>query len=163
MAAGAASPVSPIALALGRIPSGLFIVTTQRGEQPVGFLGSFVMQVGFAPPTLSVAVGRERPHLADMRRTGRFALSILDPRSRGALAQFLRRFPEGESPFHGLPVQKTASGLTVLGDALAWIDCKVVGEFPTGDHVAIFGEVVGGALLREGEPSTHVRKNGLAY
>ena len=40
-------------------------------------------------------------------------------------------------------------------------DCRVTGEFETGDHVAVFGEVVEGRLLREGEPSTHVRKSGL--
>ena len=31
--------LSPIARALGRIPSGLFIVTTRDGERPLGFLG----------------------------------------------------------------------------------------------------------------------------
>ena len=31
------------------------------------------------------------------------------------------------------------------------------------DHVVVFGEVVEASLLREGEPSTHVRKNGLGY
>ena len=50
-----ASP-DPLAQALGRIPSGLFLVTTELGGAPLGFLGSFVMQVGFDPPTVCVAV-----------------------------------------------------------------------------------------------------------
>ena len=154
---------SSVARALGRIPSGLFIVTTLREAEPVGFLGSFVMQAGFEPPTVSLAVGRDRPHLADIRRSGRFALSVLDPQSRGLMAPFLRKLDEGASPFQTLSVRRTAAGSVVLADALAWLDCRVLGEHATPDHVLVLGEVLEGALQREGEPATHVRKNGLSY
>lgn len=155
--------LSPIARALGRVPSGLFIVTTASAGLPIGFLGSFVMQMGFEPPTVCVGVGAQRPQLADLRRSGRFALSILDPRSRGLIAPFLRRPSESESPFDGLSLLHSAAGSPVLADALAWVDCRITGEHPTGDHVVLFGEVTEGALLREGDPSTHLRKSGLAY
>jgi flavin reductase (DIM6/NTAB) family NADH-FMN oxidoreductase RutF len=154
---------SPVARALGRIPSGLFIVTTLSDDRPVGFLGSFVMQMGFEPPTLCVAVARDRTQLADIRRAGRFALSILDPRSRGLMSPFLRRLSDGESAFDGVALFRAASGSPVLAEALAWVDCRITGEFATGDHVAVFGEVLEGAVLREGEPCTHLRRNGLGY
>ena len=32
-----------------------------------------------------------------------------------------------------------------------------------GDHVVVFGTVEAGEKLRDGEPSIHLRKNGLAY
>ena len=32
-----------------------------------------------------------------------------------------------------------------------------------GDHVVIFGEVLAGGILREGDPTVHLRKNGLSY
>jgi flavin reductase (DIM6/NTAB) family NADH-FMN oxidoreductase RutF len=154
---------SPIARALGRIPSGLFIVTTRRDGQPIGFLGSFVIQNGFDPPTVSVAIARDRPHLADIRKSGRFALSVLDAASRGLMTPFLRRLPDGTSPFDGLDLHTTASGSVVLAGALAWVDCKTTGEFETGDHTVVFGEVLEGALQRESDPWMHVRKNGLDY
>lgn len=154
---------SPVSRALGRIPSGLYIVTTGRDGRPVGFLGSFVMQMGFEPPTVCVGVGKERPHLTDIRRTGRFALSILDTKSRGLMAPFLRKPPEGESPFDGLNLISTTAGIPVLADSLAWLECKVSGEHATGDHIVVFGEVTEGAILREGESSTHLRRNGLSY
>lgn len=154
---------SPTARALGRIPSGLFIVTTigQRGAS--GFLGSFVMQTGFDPPTVCLAIGKSRPHLLEVRASGRFALSILDPKSRGAMAPFVRKLGEGESPFDGLSLAKTPHGLSVLSESLAWIECRVSGEHATGDHVVVFGEVTAAEVLREGEPCTHVRKDGLRY
>ena len=54
----ASSDLDDRALALGRIPSGLYVVTTLRDERAVGFVGSFVMQMGFAPPTVAIAVGK---------------------------------------------------------------------------------------------------------
>ena len=41
--------------------------------------------------------------------------------------------------------------------------CEVTGEHPVGDHVVVFGAVTHAALLREGDPSIHLRKNGLGY
>src|SRR5262245_17315996 len=98
----AETETSPIARALGRIPSGLFVVSTVREGRPVGFLGSFVMQMGFAPPTVCVGVSKSRPHLEDMRRSGRFAISILDSASRSLMTPFLRKLPPGASPFDGV-------------------------------------------------------------
>jgi flavin reductase (DIM6/NTAB) family NADH-FMN oxidoreductase RutF len=154
---------SPIARAMGRIPSGLFIVTTRGKSGPTGFLGSFVMQTGFEPPTVCVAIGKSRPHLAEVRTSGAFALSILDPKSRGLMAPFLRKLGAGESPLDGLQLARTPAGLSVLAECLAWVECRVSGEHATGDHVVVFGQVTAGELLREGEPSTHVRKDGLRY
>ena len=53
-------------------------------------------------------------------------------------------------------------GLVFL-DALAWIDCEYAGEHETGDHVVVFGKVRNGEILRAGDSSTHLRKNGLGY
>jgi flavin reductase (DIM6/NTAB) family NADH-FMN oxidoreductase RutF len=155
--------ISPVARALGRIPSGLYIVTTVKDGRPSGFLGSFLVQVGFEPPSVCVAVGKSRPQLSEMRAAGRFAVSILDPKSRALMAPFARKSPDGASPFDGIGVSKTPAGLATLTDALAWIECRIAGEHPTGDHVVVFGEVTAGNVAREGEPCTHVRKNGLGY
>lgn len=153
----------PLARALGRIPSGLFIVTTLDGQSPVGFLGSFVMQVGFAPPTVCVAVGKERGPLAAMRQHGHFALSILDADSRGLMGPFFKPPAEGTTPFDGMDLRESASGCPVLAGSLAWMGMKVAGEYDAGDHVVIFGEVTEGDLFREGDPQVHLRKNGLSY
>lgn len=154
---------TPLARALGRIPSGLFVVTTRVGERRGGFLASFVQQAAFTPPMLCVAVGRDRPLLADVRATGRFAVSVVDQTSRRLLAAFTRRLADGETPFDRLAVAETPGGLPVPTDALAWIECRLAGELPAGDHVLITGEAVAGALLREGEPEVHLRRNGLSY
>ena len=139
---------SSVALALGRIPCGLYIVTSSLDGEPVGFVGSFVMQMGFAPPTVCVGVGKERGPLAAIRDSGTFGLSILDADSRGLMSPFFRPPAEGGSAFDGLDVARREGGLVVLEGALAWLTCRVTGEHETGDHVVVFGEVTDGSVLR---------------
>ena len=154
---------TPLAQALGRIPTGLYVVTTLREERPLGFVGSFVMQVGFEPPLLSVAVAKEREHLAAIRAHGRFAVSVLDAASQGAMSAFFRKHEPGRTAFDQLEHRASPAGLPILAGALAWLDCRVTGEHVGGDHVVLFGEVEHGELLRAGDPSIHLRKNGLGY
>ena len=153
----------PIARALGRLPSGLYIVTTLAEGGPTGFLGSFVMQCGFEPPTVSLAVANDRPHLAAIRASGGFTLSILDAASRGLIGAFARRPAPGASPFDGQRLERAPSGAPILADALAWLDCRKVGEHALADHVVVFGEVLAGGVLRAGDPAVHLRRNGLSY
>ena len=154
---------SPVSTALGRIPSGLYIVTTRVAGKPIGFLGSFVQQVGFEPPTLCVAFALDRPHLEECTAEGRFGLSVLDSESQDLKRAFLKRQAEGATPFDDLKVGAAVSGTPVLLDALAWLDCKITGRYDTGDHAVLFAEVVEASVLRAGDPHIHLRKNGLGY
>lgn len=154
---------SPLARALGSLPTGLYIVTTNGEAGPLGFVGSFVMQQGLEPPVVSVAVGRDREHLAAMRSAGRFAISILDESSQGSMGAFFKKYEGDATPFDQLNTATSPGGMTVLSDALAWFECELTGEHETGDHVVVFGRVVEGDKAREGSPSIHLRKNGLGY
>ena len=155
--------LSPLALALGRFPCGLFIVTTTTDAGPIGFLGSFVAQVGFDPPTVCVAIAKGRDHLEAIRSSGRFAVSIIDEASKGVMGGFFKKYEPGESPFDSLATQTASSGSVVLSETLAWVDCAYVSEHDSGDHIVVFGRVEEGALVREGDPKVHLRKNGLSY
>ena len=157
------SELSSVALALGRVPTGLYIVSARDGDAPIGFVGSFLVQVGFQPPTLCVAVGKARGPLEVMRRAGRFGVSILDAESRGLMGRFFTKLPEGVGPFDGLELVRASGGTPVLRDALAWLECRITGEHETGDHVVLFGEVEDAAQVRAGDPSIHLRKDGLGY
>lgn len=154
---------SPIARALGRIPTGLYIVSTESEGAPLGFVGSFLMQVGFDPPTVCVAIGKGRAHLDAIRRSGRFGVSVLDGPGQGVMGRFFKQLPEGQTPFDGLELVHGAGGTPVLADSLAWLECELRGEHDAGDHVVVFGVVTDAAQVREGEPAVHLRKDGLGY
>jgi flavin reductase (DIM6/NTAB) family NADH-FMN oxidoreductase RutF len=157
------APPTPLALALGRVPTGLFVVTTAGPDGPLGFIGSFLTQVGIDPPTLCVAVGTERGPLPALRASGRFGVSILGDGDRGVMGAFFKKHEPGAGPFDELAVEAAPGGSPVLSDALAWLECRIEGEHATGDHVVLFGTVEAGNLGREGDPAVHLRKSGLGY
>ncbi|MFM7242551.1 MAG: flavin reductase family protein [Planctomycetaceae bacterium] len=151
--------VSEIAIALGRVPSGLFVVAWREGEADRCMLASWVMQAGFVPPLVSVAIAESRDLMAAIDRGQPFAVSVLAESQRGLLARFGKPGPDA---FTGLDVHRTASGLAALADAAAWMECRAATRAPHGDHVVVIAEIVtaGGA---GGEPAVHVRRNGLRY
>lgn len=148
-----------IASALGRIPSGLFVVAWRDADADRSMLASWVMQAGFAPPLVSVAVAATRDLLAAVDRETPFVVSVLADSQRPLLARFGK--PSAD-PFAGLEVHRTPSGAVALMDAAAWLECRPVARAAHGDHVIVLAEVIsaGGA---GSEPLTHVRKNGLRY
>jgi hypothetical protein len=108
-----ASPATAdtLAAALGRVPSGLFIVSWRAGEQDRPMLASWVMQAGFAPPLISVAVAAGRELLAALRDGQPFAVSVLAESQRGLLARFGKPPVDGDDPFAGLAIERTPAGL----------------------------------------------------
>ena len=155
----AAAADSGIPAALGRIPSGLFIVAWRAGDEDRCMLASWVMQAGFAPPQVSVAVASSRDLVAALDRGANFAVSVLAESQRSLLARFGKPSPDA---FAGLNVHRTTTGAAVLADAAAWLDCRPTARAAHGDHVVVLAEVITGGGTGA-EPAVHVRKNGLRY
>lgn len=150
--------------ALGRVSSGLYIVTTGLGDAATGFLASWVQQAGFAPPVVTICSGTERPITQTIRDCGQFCVSVVAPGSMGLLKHFGAGFAPGEPAFEGLEVAQTQAGITYPTAAHAWFACKLLGEQTWSDHTVFAGEVIEGACPDLSEvPTQHVRKNGLSY
>jgi flavin reductase (DIM6/NTAB) family NADH-FMN oxidoreductase RutF len=153
-----------LAQALGRIPSGLYILTVVHGEQSTGILASWVQQAGFEPPMVSVGIRRDRPVADWIANGGKFALNQLAIGSKALIRHFGRGFPPYANAFEGIALRHDARGGPILAGAMAYLDAEVVGEVATGDHRIFVARIVGGALLQiDAEPLVHVRANGFHY
>ncbi|HXG12400.1 MAG TPA: flavin reductase family protein [Gemmataceae bacterium] len=156
-------PQKQLAAALGRIPSGLFVVTVRRGGAETGMLASWVQQCSFEPPQISLAIKRGREIAAWLTEDAPFVVNILDESQTDMLIHFGRGFRLDEPAFTGLAVERAASGAPVLSEALAYLDCRVVSRCAAGDHDLYIGRVIAGRMLGEGHPMVHVRKSGFHY
>ncbi|MCA9289078.1 MAG: flavin reductase [Phycisphaerales bacterium] len=151
------------ARALGRVPSGLFIVTAGTADDATGFLASWVQQVGLEPASLSVAIKQGRHVGRLIRDHGTFCVSILDSESKDLLGHFARGFAPGDPAFVGIDTATTDCGVPFLTGALAHRVCRFVDAVDWADHSIVCGEVVGGRPHREGDPIVHLRKHGQTY
>ena len=154
----------PLGLALGKVPSGLYILTARHEGRATGMLASWVMQAGFNPPAVSVAIGVGR-FVADwVASSGKFTLNQVPAGGKSFLKHFGRGFGPDDEAFEGLTLLDVDAAGPVIGGALGYLDVEVVGETKSGDHRIFVGNVVrGGVLEAAAEPFVHVRTNGMHY
>jgi flavin reductase (DIM6/NTAB) family NADH-FMN oxidoreductase RutF len=156
-------PRKEMLAALGRVPSGLFVLTVRHGADETGMLASWVQQCSFEPPQLSVALKQGREVHAWLTDGAAFTLNILDDSQTDMISHFGRGFALGEPAFEGLDVERPDGAALVLCEALAFLLCQVVSRHDVGDHELLIARVVGGRLLNEGHPMVHIRKSGKHY
>lgn len=156
-------PKKQLAAALGRVASGLFIVTARRGEEEIGMLASWLQQCSFNPPQITLGVNRERDLASWLTPGMMFTVNILEEDQTDMIAHFGRGVPPGREAFAGLDVERPGNGGPVLIEALAYLECRVENRLAAGDHDLVVAQVIAGRMLNEGHPMVHVRKNGLHY
>ena len=152
-----------LASALGRIPSGLFIVTLRHNDAEVAMLASWVQQCSFDPPLLSIAVKKGREVATWLTERTPLAVNILAEGQSSIVSHFAQGKRLTDPPFDQAGVERLDSRPPVLSEALAVLQCEVVTAYLTGDHHLFVARIQEGALRGDGRPWVHVRKNGLNY
>ena len=155
--------VSPLAAAVGKIPSGLFIVTTVLDGRKEGYLGSWIQQASFSPMLINIAIRPGRPCFDAIKSHGRFCINVVGQKNGGLMKPFWNPNSTPD-PFAGLDTRATSRGNIIMNTALAALECEFRSSVSPGDHEIVFAEVVEGHLLQPEDKSlTHVRRSGADY
>jgi len=156
--------------ALGRLSGGLYVVTASQGEngsrRRSAMVASWVSQASFSPPGLTIAVAKDRAIETLMQVGDRFVLNVLrDDNHQPLLRHFLKRFPPGADRFAGVnTLEGVAAGGPVLGDALAYLSCRVDQRLEGPDHWIIYAVVEQGNVAdADARTAVHHRKVGNHY
>jgi flavin reductase (DIM6/NTAB) family NADH-FMN oxidoreductase RutF len=149
---------------LGRVPSGIFILTVGVGDRATGMLSSWVMQAGFEPPMISVGVKLGR-YVCDWLSEGQpFVLNMVSESQAHLLKHFGKGFEPGTPAFEGLAISHCARGVPLLIDALGHLECEPLRHIDSGDHRIFLAKVVRGKLNQaDARPMVHIRKSGANY
>jgi flavorubredoxin/flavin reductase (DIM6/NTAB) family NADH-FMN oxidoreductase RutF len=151
--------------ALGRISSGLYIITAQKGEITGAMLASWVSQASFQPLGFTVAVAKDRAIESLMQVGDTFVLNVLEEGNYATLMKhFLKRFPPGSDRFAGIRTRPAQNGSPILGDALAYLECTVTSRMEVSDHWIVYCTVQEGKVSNpDGMTAVHHRKVGTYY
>ncbi len=148
---------------LGRIPSGMFIVTAREGTQETGMLASWIQQCSFRPPCLSLAVKPGRGLAALLSEGCAFTVHVLAEGQTHLVKHFGQGFAPNEPAFAGVHVHRPEGEAPEIPEALAILRCRLRSRLPAGDHDLVIGEIVSGDLPQPGKPMIHVRNRGTHY
>lgn len=151
--------------AIGRISSGLYIITAKKGDLTGAMLASWVTQASFDPPGFTIAVAKDRAIESLMHVGDRFVLNILEEGNYQLLMKhFLKRFPPGADRFAGIKTQTAENGSPILIDSLAYLEGEVVSRMECNDHWIVYSKVNNGRVAKsDALTAVHHRKVGNYY
>ena len=149
--------------AIGAIPSGLFIVTSQQNGKTAVMLASWVQQAGFTPPSVTLIVAKGRPIESFLTVGSPVVINIAEKGQGKIIGHFAKGFAPDSDPFDGIETAIAPSGQPYLTNAIAYLDATVAGSIDAGDHIVILANITAGARLRDGESAIHTRPNGFKY
>ena len=129
--------------AMRRLTGGVSVITAGRGAEISGMTVSSVSSLSADPPTLIVSVNRSASALALMKSYGFFGVSILTSDQLHIAERFAGKDGlKGADRFATSRWITGISGVPLLADALAAVDCKVEETIERHSHAIVIGRVL---------------------
>ena len=134
---------------------GVYVVSTLDGTRPTGCVANSIMQITSSPATFAVSMNHDNYTNACIKKTGKFAISILSEQSNSDLIGIFG-FQSGKdvNKFEDVDAFEK-EGLSIVSDSCGYIVCKVIDQMETSTHTVFLGEAVAADTLKEEEPMTY--------
>src|SRR5947199_10194250 len=126
---------------MGQFATGVTIVTTCGQGKPAGITVNAFCSVSLDPPLVLVCIDLISHTLPAIRESGSFAVNILTDEQEYLSRCFAGSTQERYEHFCHTDFHTAATGAPIIDDSLAFIDARVVAEYPGGDHVSVLGQV----------------------
>lgn len=136
---------------LSRFPAGVTLVTIRAGDKVHGLTVSAFASVSPEPPLVAVIIDHQHTAHRLLETSGAtFAVNIL----REDQSELSNRFAwtRDEDRFSAGNWQAGETGVPLLADALAWLECRIHSRLPAGTHTIYVGEVISAATPQAGRP-----------
>jgi flavin reductase (DIM6/NTAB) family NADH-FMN oxidoreductase RutF len=129
-------------LVMGQFASGVAVVTTHTSEGLAGLTVNAFASVSLEPPLVLICIDLHSHVLAYLRTSGTFVVNILTSEQEHLSRCFASSSQERYEHFCCASHHTAATGSPVLDDTLAFIDTRIVAEYPGGDHAIFLGQVI---------------------
>lgn len=136
-------------------PTGVCVVTSaDAGGRRFGLVVGSFTSISLDPPLVGFFPDKRSRSWTEIEAAGRFCVNVL---GSGQL-ELCRRFAaRGGDKFAELAHALSPSGLPLIEDALAWIDCRIERVVDIGDHWLAVGAVESLGKGPAGTPLTFFR------
>lgn len=146
-----------IMAALGRVPSGTYVLTAAHEDRRTGMVCHWVQQACDNPPMITVAIAKGQPILPLISESRKFGLCQIGKDDRLMARKFANGFDPGDDPFLGMNLLHSKTGVPIMASVLSYLECEVACHMDVeGDHDLFVGRIHAGNFLR-GEPIIHLK------
>jgi flavin reductase (DIM6/NTAB) family NADH-FMN oxidoreductase RutF len=128
---------------MGCFPTGVAVLTARSGEWSHGMTVNSVTSVSLQPLLVLACVRRLSTMDSLLTSGSPFGLSVLSEHQRSVAAYFADPArPPGQVDTVDIPCHAgPATGMPLICDAVAWLECHVSARHPGGDHTIVVGQV----------------------
>lgn len=123
----------------GLFVTGVTVITTGTEGNADGTTVNSFTSVSLDPPLVLFCIHEQSRLRESLRTSGRFAVNFLARRQERLARKFAGR---QTANFDQVGYHHSAGGVPIISEALAFLACDIVNEFPGGDHTIVVGEVV---------------------
>jgi flavin reductase (DIM6/NTAB) family NADH-FMN oxidoreductase RutF len=121
---------------------GVYVVGAKHEGRTNALTCAWVMRVSHRPPLVAVAVGKTRFTHDLIAKSGAFSVNVLSQDQLKYARHFGLKSGREVDKFTGISYREGKTGSPLLEGVVAWLDCRLVGSYPAGDHTIFVGEVV---------------------
>lgn len=123
---------------------GVTVVTTAKDDQRAGMTVSSFTSVALEPPLILVCLNKTTSTAQLVEEAGVFGVSFLSETQVEVSNRFAgyTQLPEGEDRFDTVAIHTGDTGVPLLSEAVAWLECRVYAIHDGGTHHIIIGEVL---------------------
>lgn len=137
--------------ALGRFASGVTVVSTVLDGIDHLMTASAFTSVSLDPPQVLVCSHRASRFHEAVLQSRTWGVSILAEEGRAASAWFADRGRPLVGQLDGIAHRRGDTGVALLDDSLAWLECTTHAVHDGGDHSIIVGDVVAAAVREDAD------------
>ena len=144
------------------LTAGVYVVGVADGERRNAFTAAWLMQVSFDPLLLALSVNPGHASFPLLVRGGALAVSVLSRNQLDLARHFGTRSGRETDKLAGVSWHTGRTGAPILTEAAAYLECRVTGRIPAGDHeIVIARPVAGEILLPDAIPLTYADTDDL--
>lgn len=151
-------------LALRAINYGLFVLTSNDGDDYAASGTNWLSQASFEPPLIMAGVKADSGAAAIVAKTGIFAVNVLAADQLDIGKAFFRSTTvEGDTiNGHAFEPGPTTGSPLILATPY-WFECRVTDTVERGDHTVFVAEVVDAGVRDDEAVSLLLRDTGMNY
>jgi 3-hydroxy-9,10-secoandrosta-1,3,5(10)-triene-9,17-dione monooxygenase reductase component len=123
---------------LGVFATGVTVVTSMSGDQPVGMTCQSFSSVSLDPPLVMFCPAKTSRAWPLMRQAGFFCVNFLSADQQHISNGMASK---GTEKFEGVGWKPASTGAPLIDDVLGYVDCTIDRVHEAGDHYIVVGRV----------------------
>jgi flavin reductase (DIM6/NTAB) family NADH-FMN oxidoreductase RutF len=137
--------------ALKLIPYGFYALTSSDGDEMNAMVLNWFSQVSFEPQHVAIGLQNTAYSMKLVKNSKKFVINIFHKDDAEAIKPFTKSREKNPEKFNDAQYSEgPVTGVPVLDDAAAYLECEVVEIFDTGaGHSVVIAKAVGGDVRKQ--------------